>query len=176
MAGAAPPARGDPEGADDRALIREGVASMQLSRLPLILVLAMASAFAMADVYKWVDGNGKVHYGDRPPAAGTDTHTMTLPAAPPRDADRGQRSLKQQRLLDAFDAERAAQDQAAAESAAARQEALQRCEKASRELARLERANIVYTTNNSGERVYMSDEDRQKTTAEITRWLAEHCF
>jgi len=148
---------------------------MQLSRLPVMLVLTMASAFAIADVYKWIDADGKVHYGDRPPAAGTDVHTMTLPAAPPGDADRGQRRLTQQRLLEAFDAERAALAQAAAESAAAKQEALQRCQKASRELARIERANIVYTTDNSGERVYMSDEDRRDATAEISRWITGHC-
>ena len=116
-----------------------------------------------------------MHYGDRPPATGTDSHSMTLRSAPPRDADQQQRSLTQQRLLEAFDAERAALDEAAAESAAHRQEALQRCEKASRELARIDRANIVYTTNDSGERAHMTDEDRRKATAEISRWIHKHC-
>ncbi len=148
---------------------------MYLSRLTMVLVLSLASAFAVADVYKWVDQEGKVHYGDRPPATGTDSHTMTLPAAPPRDTDHGQRSLTQQRLLEAFDAERAALEQAAAGSAAARHEARRRCEKASRELARFQRANIVYTTDDGGERVYMSDDDRRQATAEITRWIAERC-
>jgi hypothetical protein len=43
---------------------------MQLPRAALrilaIAVLALASA-AAADVFKWTDASGKVHYGDRPP-------------------------------------------------------------------------------------------------------------
>ena len=148
---------------------------MGRSRLPLVLVLTLASAFAIADVYKWVDENGKVHYGDRPPGAGTDSSTMTLPAAPSRDANQGQRSRDQQRLLDAFEAERAAQARATAESAAARREGREQCEKASHALARFERANIVYTTDDTGERAYMSDEERRKATTKITLWIAEHC-
>ena len=148
---------------------------MQRLRLPVVLALTLASTFAMADVYKWVDADGAVHYGDRPPADGTDSRSMTLPPAPTRDADHGQRSLKQQRLLEAFDAERAERDQAAAETAAAKREREYRCEKASRELARFERANIVYTTNDSGARIYMSDEERQKATAEARRWIGKHC-
>ena len=116
-----------------------------------------------------------MHYGDRPPGAGTDSSTMTLPAAPSRDANQGQRSRDQQRLLDAFEAERAAQARATAESAAARREGREQCEKASHALARFERANIVYTTDDTGERAYMSDEERRKATTKITLWIAEHC-
>jgi hypothetical protein len=32
-----------------------------------MLVLALAAAPAAADVYKWIDREGKVHYGDTPP-------------------------------------------------------------------------------------------------------------
>jgi hypothetical protein len=35
--------------------------------LILVAFLALAPA-AIADVYKWVDSNGSVHYGDTPPA------------------------------------------------------------------------------------------------------------
>ncbi|MDH3760998.1 MAG: glutaredoxin family protein [Gammaproteobacteria bacterium] len=33
----------------------------------LLLVLLMVSPIAQADLYKWVDENGKIHYGDSPP-------------------------------------------------------------------------------------------------------------
>ena len=33
------------------------------------LLLALASAVSAQGVYKWVDANGKVHYGSQPPAA-----------------------------------------------------------------------------------------------------------
>ena len=34
----------------------------------LVVVLMMLASLVQADVYKWVDGNGTVHYGDTPPA------------------------------------------------------------------------------------------------------------
>jgi len=44
----------------------------------LICALAMASlaAPAMADVYRWVDANGKVHYSDTPPPEGAERLSM----------------------------------------------------------------------------------------------------
>jgi len=40
-------------------------------RLILIAVLAAAASFAAyGDVYKWVDQNGNVHYGDKPKQGG----------------------------------------------------------------------------------------------------------
>jgi glutaredoxin len=33
----------------------------------LLLILMMSSPLAQADLYKWVDSNGKIHYGDSPP-------------------------------------------------------------------------------------------------------------
>ena len=40
-------------------------------RLILIAVLAAAASFgAYGDVYKWVDQNGNVHYGDKPKQGG----------------------------------------------------------------------------------------------------------
>ena len=34
----------------------------------LILFLLLASSFSNAEIHKWVDENGKTHFGDRPPA------------------------------------------------------------------------------------------------------------
>ena len=148
---------------------------MRRSRLPAALVLTLASAFATADVYKWIDAHGDVHYGDRPPGAGADARSMTLPPAPTKDTDHGQRSLKRQRLLEAFDAQHAEEERAAAKAAAAKRERRDRCEKASQELARWERASIIYTEDDNGTRIYMSDEERRKTTAEARLWIGKHC-
>ena len=37
------------------------------SRTLLLMALLLAAAGASAQQYKWVDRNGVVHYGDRPP-------------------------------------------------------------------------------------------------------------
>ncbi len=148
---------------------------MQRSRLSAVLVLTLASAFATAEVYKWVDADGNVHYGDRPPAAGVDARSMPPPPAPAEDADQEQRSLKQRRLLEAFEAERAERDRAEADAAAAKAQRTQKCERARRQLAVLERANIVYTTDESGARAYMSDGERREIATNARVWIGKNC-
>ena len=143
--------------------------------LGLILALAAASAVATGEVYKWLDADGNVHYGDRPPATGLDSRSLSLPPAPAPQGDQAQRSLKQRRLLDAFEAERDQRDQAAAEAAAGKREHTRDCEKARRDLARFARANIVYTKDASGARIYMSDEERRDAAANARAWIGKHC-
>jgi hypothetical protein len=148
---------------------------MKRSRLPAVLVLTLVSAVATAEVYKWVDADGNVHYGDRPPATGVVPRSMSLPAEPAKDADHEQRSLKQHRLLEAFEAERSERDRAEAETAAARRKRTQECEKARRDLVGFERASIVYTSDESGARIYMNDEERREAAVEARVWIGEHC-
>jgi hypothetical protein len=138
-------------------------------------VLMLASAMASAEVYKWLDADGNVHYGDRPPGTGSDSQSVTLPPAPTKDADHEQRSLLQRRLLEAIDSERAERDQVQSELAAAKRERALKCEKARLDLARFERANIVYTNDESGARIYMSDDERREATANARLWLEKHC-
>ncbi len=140
-----------------------------------ILALAVTSAIAAPEVYKWIDADGTVHYGDRPPATGVDSRTLSLPPAPTRETDQAQRNLKQRRLLEAFEAERNQRDQAKAEAAAARRERARDCEYARRELARFERANIVYTYDTSGARIYLSDEERLAAAANARAWIDKNC-
>jgi hypothetical protein len=50
--------------------------------LSLALLLALASGGATAQAYRWVDENGRVHYGDRPPSAASAAVAGTRSAKP----------------------------------------------------------------------------------------------
>lgn len=50
-----------------------------MRRLLLILLLS-TPALAGQSVYRWVDANGKVHYGDRPPAPQAEKVEIRAPA------------------------------------------------------------------------------------------------
>ena len=148
---------------------------MQYSILAAVLALTLVGTPALAEVYKWVDAEGNVHYGDRPPSSGQEPQSLSLPSAPDRDSDHGERSLKQRRLLEAFEAERADQERVETEAAEAKRERAHDCEQARRTLANFERANIVYTTDENGARVYMSDEERRGAAANAKEWIRKHC-
>ena len=52
-------------------------------RLALYLVLALAlSPIAQAQVYKWTDANGQVHYDSKPPAEGSAAQTLDIQSQP----------------------------------------------------------------------------------------------
>jgi hypothetical protein len=148
---------------------------MHRTGLLAALVLTLVATVAAAEVYKWVDEDGKVHYGDRRPSAGGDARALDLPPAPSKDADHAERSLQRRRLLDAFEAERDERRQAEAEAAAARREHDERCALVKRDLARFERANVVYSHDQSGARIYMSDEERHEAAASARAWVEKHC-
>ena len=148
---------------------------MQHSNLVAVLALMLAGSAASADVYKWTDPNGNVHYGDRPPASGEHTDSISLSPAPGVDADYGERSLKRRRLLEAFEAERAERHRLENEAALAKRDRARQCEQARQMLADIERANMLYTTDEDGKRVYMSDDERHRAARDITAWVQAHC-
>ena len=67
----------------------ENVVGVKCLAAALGMLCAMATADSQAQVYKWVDASGRVHYGDRPPeAAGAKVEQMKTPALAPAAAGR----------------------------------------------------------------------------------------
>lgn len=130
---------------------------------------------AHAAIYKWVDGQGRVHYGDRPP--GGNAAEMDVPASPRPGAapDAAERLEKQRRLLRAYDEERRRREERAARDRLRAADLERRCE-AARERLRLYRdAGYLFRKDALGERVILSDSERRAEEAELERTIADHC-
>ena len=74
---------------------------MRTLSLSLALILATASAGAAAQAYRWVDENGKVHYGDRPPSSANASVRGTR-SAKPRTGDPVTPGMSPAEVLDSF--------------------------------------------------------------------------
>lgn len=142
--------------------------------LPAMLATIIAGPVA-GEVFKWLDESGKVHYGDRAPAREVDSQELDVGESPAVSADQRRRAETQRRLLEAFEAERAERVQAEARAVAAEDKRRQRCEQVRRELAAVERANVIYSRGEDGERVYMSDSEREKAVAAARAWMKKSC-
>ncbi len=130
----------------------------------LLLVACLLSAgLGAAEVYRWTDERGQVHYGERPPPDGG--QRLELPraqsGAAQQDRETAQRRARQQRLLEAYEYEREKQQADAARAAAQRQQAAARCSELKRRWRRLSYPGPVYFTRANGERDYLSDERRE---------------
>ncbi len=132
-------------------------------KMAVLVLLWACSLAASAAVYKWTDADGRLHFGDRPPQAGAET--VPLPSAPASMApvpSAEQRQENQNKLLNAFEAERqlnrAAQDKAQQEKA----ERERNCAEARERLQAGIRSSAMYQENEAGERVYFDEAQREQ--------------
>lgn len=143
--------------------------------LLLGLVFALPGP-ASAGIYKWVDENGKVHYSDKPPAAGAEEMDVKVePSGSPAGVSDAERREKLKRLLDAFDKERAEKKALAEEASEEKRVKAEECARMRDELTELKEAGYLYDYDEAGNKVIFTQEERAKATAEYEEAYAKHC-
>ncbi len=137
----------------------------------LALTLAALVAPAQAELYKWVDSQGKVHYSDRPPPNAAQK-AATMKAPPPAPAAAAspapQKTIKEQELE--YRQRKAEEAEAAAKAQKEADVRAQNCRNARGNLNTYTEGGRVVRFNAQGEREYVSDEERAR---EIERWKSE---
>lgn len=135
----------------------------------LVLLLALAVPVASAQVYKWVDEKGRVHYGEKPPA-GSKSSALKPPAAPPNAPAKAQ-DLQSQELEFRGRQIKRREDEATEARDAANREA--RCNNAKERLAIAERA-VLYRRE-KGERVFFSDAEQKAAVENMRAAVTRDC-
>lgn len=144
----------------------------------LILSLLLASAPAGAEIVKWVDSQGRVHYSDQPPPAAKGQQQMNIKNQPGSlgGTSATQKSTAEQeqdfrkRQMDAADAEKkAAEDKKQAEIAK------QNCASARGNLKSLQEGVRLTKYNEQGERVFLDDAERAKAMEDAQRAVKDWC-
>ncbi len=141
----------------------------------MFLGAAMLALPVQADLYKWTDGQGKVHYTDQPPTAEAQTlkGVSSGQAATTSEATQALNARDQEyqkRRKDAEDA-RAKADKEAEQARVKREN----CDKARNNLATLQNKPRVYTTDAAGQRTYLDDSARASAIASSQKAVAENC-
>lgn len=123
-----------------------------------------------AEVYRWTDADGRVHYGNRPPPD-TAARPIDVPAAtsstPSASVDESVRRERQRRLLESFRYEREQKKAGAARAEQARQRRAEQCRRLQQHWRGLSYAGPIYFRRDDGSRDYLSDEQRAARKAEI---------
>lgn len=145
----------------------------------VLLLLALLAAPAGADVYKWTDAQGKVHYGDQPPSSATLTpyHPKTSEAAEARAVEARRKAADQaaSRRLEQEKAREAASGQLAASQEEARRKA-ENCQRARANLEMLQRANMrLSTVDSQGQARVLDAAARQTEIERANQAIAENC-
>ena len=148
-------------------------------QLFIAMAILLATATVAAQVYKWVDKDGKVQYTDTPPpASATKTEAKKFDAPPASApaagapgkslADRA-KDFDKRKAEDAEKQKKAETEQKNADIKAAN------CKDAKANLAALESGRPMIRTTDAGEREVMSDEARQADIAKARKAAEESC-
>jgi hypothetical protein len=139
--------------------------------------LLLATGAVHAQVYKWLDEQGQVHYGGHVPA-GSDAQELKLPPGPThQEVDQSERALK--RLLEqqkrAQEIETRAKERQSRREQREASERDQRCTAARRNLRILGIQRPVYWTGADGSRIYLDDNSRAQLTARLKEEVEANC-
>ncbi len=154
-------------------------------RYSLLAAIALLSASAIAQPYRWVDANGRVQYSDYPPAGTTNAQTVkskisTVTGTPgtsesasgksapltPAEQEQGFRKRK-------VEAQEKAQKLAKDEETA--KEKRDVCQSAQRNLAGMEATGRVTRTNDAGEREFLNDAEIAAEKERTRKIVANTC-
>lgn len=148
------------------------------SRLLIMAALALALALpTAAQVYKWIDKDGKVHYSDKKPRdpKAKDVKDMNIQSAPtdPAAVERDLAELQERGKVTDENLRVQAQvkEQTAAEKAAQEK----RCDQAQERLAVLEAVQRMVVVDKDGKQTYKSDGETNAEREKARAQVAELC-
>lgn len=140
-----------------------------------LLLTSLVTGIARADeVYKWVDEEGRIHYGDAPAddsALPVEVETRT----PVEDPGLRERRRTRDRLLEQFADERRIETEEAARLAAEKAEQERVCERNRQLLWQYEHSAYLYDENEAGERRILNDAERAAEENKVRRFLKANC-
>lgn len=165
-----------------------------MTKSVLLAVLLVFAAAASAQMYRWVDKDGRVHYTATPPPPGVKARTLQAPASSPAPAaddtarddaakDAGAKDARRGPLTPAeqeqeFRKRQLEAQKAREKEALAAQEAetkRQNCTRAREALATFESGQRISRTGTDGERYYLDDAARARETEAARKAVQDWC-
>ena len=155
-------------------------------KISLMVLLMMFGINAYAEINKWVDENGRVHYSDQPPpvsikikqlrtssgsrdSADTSGETASSEPAAPKTIEEREAELRKAQQAKKEAADKAAKEQADEEASK------DYCDQAKLSLKALQEGMRIAQIDATGERSYLDDEQRQQRIAKTQQDISRHC-
>ena len=127
-----------------------------------------------AEIYKWTDEHGQVHYGDS--SENPQTEQIEIDASTPEpDVGIAERREKQRRLLEILDEERTEKEQKRAQAEEQIKETRIRCMELRKYQTRIKEANILYNLDEEGNRQILDEDSHKKEIAEVDEAVNKYC-
>jgi len=127
-----------------------------------------------AEVYKWIDENGKVVYGDKPTSSGADK--IKIKSAPVQDPVVQGRNERQNKLLNVMQQERGERNVLKKEEKQKKEEQMKICADARKELQEIKDASFLYrNTDDPNNPEIITDEERKAEELKYEKYIKKYC-
>lgn len=136
----------------------------------LVACVLLAPIQAVAEIYKWTDAQGGVHFDERPVAGATQVEVK--PQVVERDDVTRQREDRTQNF---YKARREERDKAEQDAHKARAEQDKTCRTLRNELRSFPPGRSYYALNEKGEREYYSDQELDTARRQLSEQIAQEC-
>ncbi|MEK1943262.1 MAG: DUF4124 domain-containing protein [Pseudomonas sp.] len=139
-------------------------------RTALAFALLLLPGLASAEIYKWVDAQGKVHFDQRPVAGAKQVEVK------PQVIESDEATRQRQERADSFYKARRDEQQQAEQRASQQQaQVTERCGKLRKELGKIAPGVPYYSVDSKGERRYYSDQELDAARRQLSQQIAREC-
>lgn len=150
----------------------------QTFRLAFGLAILFSSSLCMAGVYKWVDDQGNVHYGQQKPIDQS-VKKMDVQMHAPRDTSSynraGSKNEEGEVDPDAKDKETEEEPKKKPETAAEKKRRLAACAQARNNLATMQASGQIRSKDKDGNVGYLSEPQKQARIKSTRDLVSKHC-
>lgn len=141
-----------------------------------VSMLLLLAFDVTAEVYKWTDADGQVHYGDRPhDSSSAEEINVDEETSTGFSLDDGSRSEKRQRLLDAMEEDRREKEAQREKNRVEQEKRNRQCIQLKDKLRRVESATGVYNLDKEGKRVFLTSDQRKHSEDELRAKIRKYC-
>lgn len=147
---------------------------VMMKSLFTIVIFCLSVNMVHAEVYKWIDENGKTVYGDKPTS--DDANLVEIKTNTKQDKNFQERNEKQKKLLNVLKEERDEKRRLKGEERERKEKQEAQCTKIKKELQEIKDASLLYddTDDPNNPRIY-SDDERKAEENKYSNYIKEHC-
>ncbi len=140
----------------------------------LALALAVPAAVLASDIYKWVDAEGVVHFGDRP-AEDVTVEIVHIDSEPTNPAEVQARIQARENRADAAETIPGAETLTEEQLEARKRERAEKCTQYKERLQTFLTSRRLYREDENGERVYLDEQETLAARARVQEQVLEYC-
>lgn len=140
-----------------------------------IVFLVVQAVNVNAEIYKWIDENGRVHYDDKPPVTEKKELMDINEEANSVEVLSADRADKRKKLLDAIDEDRQLKKDKEEKAKKKKTELTKKCHHARDNLKSYQRSSYVYDLDKDGNRVVLPSSARDSIIASLKKQIEANC-